>query len=177
MRQKAGAGHPRRAAGEEVAAAAEVGALPHDGDWATRKATLDGLPEAPAVSAQDETREGSVLKEAATELLGCCCMEVRLHEGIRVVGVEVSAPRKRVAAGHTPAFASVPVPGYPRGASTAAVAAPAAACLADHTQTGAWHVAFQDRPLMSFSPSFHDPVVPSPSLAFLARTSTYPLRA
>lgn len=177
MLQKAGADHPRQVAGEEVAAAvAEVGAPPHDGDSAIRKAMLDGLPEAPAVSAQDEMTGGSVLKEAATELLGYCCMEVRSHEGIRVVGVEVSAPRKHVAAGHMPAFASVPVLGHPRGASTAAGAVPVAAYRADHTQTGAWHAAFQDRPLRSFSPSFHDLVVPFPSLAFLARTSTCPLR-
>lgn len=138
MLQKAGADHPRQVAGEEAAAAAaEVGAPPHDGDSAIRKATLDGLPEAPAVSAQDETTGGSVLKEVATELLGYCCTEVHLHEGIRVVGVEVSAPRKHVAAGQMAASASVPVPGHPRGANTVAGAVPVAAYPADHTRTGA----------------------------------------
>lgn len=169
--------HPRQVVGEKAAAAVEVGGPAHGVDSAIRKAALDGLPEARAVSAQDETTGGSVPTEAATELLGYCCTEARLHEGIRVVVVEASAPRKHAVAGHMLAFASAPVPGHPRGASTAAEAVPFAACPADHTQTDASHVASQDHRLMSFFPSFRDPVVPSPSLAFLARTSACPLRA
>lgn len=170
-------GHPRQVVGEKVAAAVEVGAPAHDGDSAIRKAALDGLPEAPAVSAQDETTGDSVLKEAATELLGYCCTEARLHEGIRVVGVEASALRKHAAAVHMPAFANVPVPGHPRGVSTAAGAVPFAACPADHIQTGASRVASQGRRLTSFFPSSRDPAVPSPSLVSLARTSACPPRA
>lgn len=170
-------GHPRQVAGEEVAAVGEVGARPHDGDLAIRRAVLVELSGASTVGAQDETMGGSVLPEAATEPLGYCYREVHLDEGIRVVGVEVSAPRTHAGAGHTPAFASVPVPGHLTAVSTAAGVVPSVVCLADRTQAGSWYIAFQDRHLRWSSPSFRDPAVPSPSLAaFLARTSTCPLR-
>lgn len=177
MQQKVGADRRRQVAGEQVAAVDEVEVPPHDGDSATRKAALDALPEASAVGVQDETLGGSGLAEVVTELPGCCCTEVRFHEGIRVVEVEVSVPRKHAEVGHTQAFASVPVPEHLQGVNTAAGAVPFAACLAAHIRAGAWHVAFQDRRPMWSSPSFLCPVVPFPSLASLARTSACPLRA
>ena len=178
-RQKEGVDLPHQVAGEEVAAVGEEGALPHDDDLAIRTAALDGLSEASAVGAQDETTGGSGLAEAAKEPLGYCCTEVHSHEGTHVVEVEVevSAPRTHAGADHMPAFASVPVLWHLAGVSTVAGAVPFVACLAGHTQTGAWCVVFQGRHLRLSFPSFHDPVVrdpavPSPSLVFLARTST-----
>lgn len=135
-RQKAGVGHPRQVGGEGVAAVGEVGAPPHDGDLAIRRAALDGFPGAWTVGAQDETMAGSVLPEVATEPPGYCCTEVHLHEDIRVVGVEVSAPRTHAGVGHTSAFASVPVLEHPMDVSTVAGVVPFAVRLADRTQAG-----------------------------------------
>lgn len=137
-------GRPRRVGGEGVAAVGEVGAPPHDGDLAIRRAALDGFPGASIVDAQGETMGGSVLPEAATEPPGYCCTEVHLHEDIRVVGVEVSPPRTRAGVGHTSA-ASVPVLGHPMDVSTVAGVAPFAVFLADHTQAGSWCIVFQGR--------------------------------
>lgn len=146
MPQKEGAVHPRQVAGEEVAAVDEVGAAPRGGDLATRRAALGEPSEASTAGAQDERREGSVLPEAATEPPGCCCTGAHLYEGSRVVGVEVSAPRTHVGAGHTPA-ASVLVPGHPLDVSIVAGVDPFAVCLADHTQAGSLRIVFQDRHL------------------------------
>lgn len=144
-RQKEGAAHPRQVAVEEVAAVDEVGAPPRDGDLAIRRAAPGEPSEASTAGAQGERREGSVPLEAATERPGCYCTEAHLHEGTRVVGAEVSVPRTHVGAGHTPAFASAPVPGHPLDVNIVAGVVPFAVCLADHTRAGSLHIVFRGR--------------------------------